>query len=114
MAMGIFGMAIMLAPGLGPVVGGIAIDHLSWRHIFLIPLPLCLIGFVLGNFFMPEKPDDQHAPPFNFIALGILIGGLFCVLSYIANGHRFGWFSDQSILTLLGGFGTETTKQCKY
>ena len=108
-AMGIFGMAIMLAPGLGPAVGGIAIDHLSWRHIFLIPLPLCLIGFVLGNFFMPEKPDDQKAPPFDFIALGLLVAGLFCVLSYIANGHRFGWFSDHSLITLLGGFGLLAT-----
>ena len=108
-AMGIFGMAIMLAPGLGPAVGGIAIDHLSWRHIFLIPLPLCLIGFVLGNFFMPEKPDDQKAPPFDFIALGLLVAGLFCVLSYIANGHRFGWFSDHSLITLLGGVGLLAT-----
>ena len=103
MAMGIFGMAIMLAPGLGPVVGGIAIDHLSWRHIFLIPLPLCLIGFVLGNFFMPEKTDRKKAPPFDFVALGVLVVGLFCILSYIANGHRFGWISDQSMMTLLGG-----------
>ena len=102
-AMGIFGMAIMLAPGLGPAVGGIAIDHLSWRHIFVIPLPLCLIGFVLGNFFMPEKTDGKKAPPFDFVALGVLVAGLFCILSYIANGHRFGWISNQSLMTLIGG-----------
>ncbi len=102
-AMGIFGMAIMLAPGLGPAVGGVAIDHLSWRHIFLIPLPLCLLGFVLGNFFMPGKTDGKKAPPFDFVALGMLIVGLFCILSYIANGHRFGWISNQSLMTLLGG-----------
>lgn len=102
-AMGIFGMAIMLAPGLGPVVGGIAIDHLSWRHIFLIPLPLCLIGFVMGSFFMPGKTDDKKAPPFDFVSLGVLLIGLFCVLSYIANGQRFGWASNHSLLTLFAG-----------
>ncbi len=102
-AMGIFGMAIMLAPGLGPVVGGIAIDHLSWRHIFLIPLPLCLIAFVLGSFFMPGKTDNKKAPPFDFVSLTLLLIGLFSVLSYIANGQRFGWVSNQSLLTLLVG-----------
>ena len=52
--MGIFRMAIMLAPGLGHAVGGIAIDHLSWRHL-LIPCA-CLVGFVLGNL---READDQ-------------------------------------------------------
>ncbi len=104
-AMGIFGMAIMLAPGLGPVVGGIAIDHLSWRHSFLIPLPLCVVGFALGMVFMPGKADNKKAPPFDFAGLGLLLAGLFCVLSFITNGQRFGWLSDRSVMTIGAGLG---------
>lgn len=102
-AMGIYGMAIMLAPGLGPLVGGIAIDHLSWRHIFIIPLPLAFIGFVLGNFFMPAKTEGTKRPQFDWTGFLLLCTGLFCVLSYIANGQRFGWISNQSITTVLIG-----------
>ena len=50
LAMGLYGMAIMLAPGIGPFIGGLAIDTFSWRYIFYIPLPLCAAAFVsLGS-----------------------------------------------------------------
>ena len=102
-AMGIYGMAIMLAPGLGPLVGGIAIDHLSWRHIFMIPLPLAFVGFILGNFFMPTKAEGTRRPRFDWTGFGLLCIGLYTVLSYIANGQRFGWVSDHSMTTAVIG-----------
>ncbi len=101
-AMGIYGMVIMLAPGLGPVVGGIAIDYLSWRHIFIIPVPLCLAGLVLGLMFMPGKSDKTAPPPlFDWLGFGLLCGGILCLLSYIANGQRLGWTTDGSVLTIV-------------
>ena len=53
-AMGIYGSAILIAPGIGPTVGGLAIDAIDWRVTFLFPLPFCLVALVGGLFVMPS------------------------------------------------------------
>ena len=57
MATGIYISGLGLALGLGPVVGGLTIDGLGWRYIFLVPLPFVAAALVLGAFFMP---DEEH------------------------------------------------------
>ncbi len=99
MAMGIYGMAIMLAPGLGPLIGGMAIDALSWRHMFLIPLPLLAVALGLGMIFMPGKARRGPVPPFDWTGFLLLCAALFFLLTGIANGQRDGWLSDRSLLT---------------
>ena len=66
LAMGLYGMAIMLAPGLGPAIGGFAIDTFSWRAIFYIPLPITAAAFVLGAFLMPGRLTVKRLPPFDW------------------------------------------------
>ena len=104
-AMGVYGMTIMVAPGLGPVIGGIAIDTMSWRAIFLIPLPLLAIALVLGMFFMPGKTEKGPVPRFDWTGMVLLCAGLFFILNGIADGQRSGWTSDKSVLTFTAGFG---------
>ena len=57
MATGIYISGLGLALGLGPAVGGLTIDGLGWRYIFLVPLPFVAAALVLGAFFMP---DEEH------------------------------------------------------
>src|SRR5690349_16525064 len=47
-AMGLFGFGIVLAPAVGPALGGAFVDAFGWRSIFLIPLPFCLVALGLG------------------------------------------------------------------
>ena len=101
LAMGLYGMSIMLAPGLGPLVGGIAIDTFSWRAIFFIPLPLTGIAFVLGAIFMPGRLSFRRLPPFDWTGFITLAVALVLLLSAMANGHRYGWTSDDIVLRLL-------------
>lgn len=98
LAMGLYGMAIMLAPGIGPFIGGIAIDTFSWRYIFYIPLPLCAGAFVLGFFLMPGPIERRRLPPFDWSGIIVLIIALISMLSAMADGQRYGWTSNQ-ILT---------------
>ena len=42
MAVGLYGLGTVLAPTFGPILGGRAIDHISWRYLFFLPLPFCL------------------------------------------------------------------------
>ena len=45
----------VIAPALGPIVGGLLIDHLSWRWIFYVNFPIGLIGFLFGLFLLKES-----------------------------------------------------------
>jgi EmrB/QacA subfamily drug resistance transporter len=94
LAMGLYGMSIMLAPGLGPVIGGIAIDSFSWRAIFFIPLPLTALAFALGALLMPGRLTWQRLPPFDWYGFITLAVSLTLLLSTMADGHRHGWTSD--------------------
>ena len=42
-AMGVHGMGIQIAPMLGPMIGGMIIDTVGWREIFLVPIPICVV-----------------------------------------------------------------------
>ncbi len=94
LAMGLYGMAIMLAPGIGPFIGGLAIDTFSWRYIFYIPLPFSAAAFVLGAFLMPGPIEWRRLPPFDWSGIIVLVIALINLLSAMADGQRFGWTSD--------------------
>jgi len=93
-AMGLYGMGVTLSPSLGPLVGGFTIDALSWRHIFLVPMPLVAISFAMGVVFMPSKKFSRRLPAFDWTGYVLLATGLICLMTGIGNGHRWGWGSD--------------------
>jgi len=105
LAMGVYGMGIQIAPMLGPMFGGIVIDAVSWRQIFLVPVPLCLISMTLGLFFMPGRLKFGKLPHFDWSGFILLCTALVFLLSAGANGQRFGWFSDTLLLMLTAGLG---------
>lgn len=67
------GMALVLAPMLGPTIGGLLIAHASWRWLFLVNLPVGVIGLWLGRRFIP--PGDP-APATRFDLPGFALVGL--------------------------------------
>ena len=103
LALSIYGMGIMLAPIMGPVVGGITIDATSWRFLFFIPLPIAGLAVLLGTLFMPTREKDTVALPFNWVGYGLVVGAIICTMTAIANGQRDGWGSDK--IVLLGSAG---------
>lgn len=97
MAVGVYGMGVTLAPSFGPFIGGLAIDALSWRHIFLVPLPLVGLAFFMGLTFMPSKKFSWRLPSFNWSGYILVALALMCVMSAIGNGQRWGWSSDRTL-----------------
>ena len=93
-AMGIYGMGLVLALGLGPLVGGIVTDALGWRYMFFVPLPLVAVALIMGTFFMPSERSEKERAPFDWMGYLLLCTALFCLMTGIANGQRQGWGSN--------------------
>ncbi|MFT5391077.1 MAG: DHA2 family multidrug resistance protein [Gammaproteobacteria bacterium] len=100
-ALGIYGLGSVLAPTFGPIVAGLAIDNISWRYLFFLPLPLCAFAFMLGLVFMPWKRLANRLPPFDWVGFTLVLVIMFSLLGGLANGPRWGWDSDAVLLRLL-------------
>ncbi|WP_110649735.1 DHA2 family efflux MFS transporter permease subunit [Salinicola peritrichatus] len=99
-AMGIYGVGIVLAPALGPTLGGIMVDQYSWRDVFLVVVPVCIAGIVAACFFLPRHDQTAgHDRRFDLIGFCLLVVALTTVLSGLSNGQRDGW-SSNTILAL--------------
>jgi EmrB/QacA subfamily drug resistance transporter len=72
--MGIVTMPAMLAPILGPVVGGAILQNLHWSWIFLVNLPVGLLAFVLAWRMLPQT-DSGEAGRLDVVGLGLLSTG---------------------------------------
>ncbi|MDD5332842.1 MAG: MFS transporter [Rhodoferax sp.] len=56
---GIFGMGVVLAPAIGPSIGGLLVDWFGWRSIFFMVLPFCLASLWLAQRFVPTMPAGK-------------------------------------------------------
>jgi DHA2 family multidrug resistance protein len=72
-AMGIYGMGVILAPALGPVLGGFLVDQLDWRYVMFAPAPVTLIGVLMAWRFLP-LPVSRPAP-YRFDLPGLILLG---------------------------------------
>ncbi|MDX1817170.1 MAG: MDR family MFS transporter [Marinobacter sp.] len=72
-AMGIYGMGVILAPALGPVLGGFLVDEMNWRYVMFAPAPVTLIGVVMAWRFLPLPPSRPE--PYRFDTPGLLLLG---------------------------------------
>ncbi|MDX1376587.1 MAG: DHA2 family efflux MFS transporter permease subunit, partial [Burkholderiales bacterium] len=106
MAVGLYSVGVTMAPSFGPWIGGLAIDALSWRQIFIVPLPLVALAFLMGLVLMPSKALSRRLPRFDWSGYALLTLALMCVMSVIGNGQRWGWTSDRSAIFLAVGLAS--------
>lgn len=98
-AMGIYGVGVVLAPALGPWIGGVLMDAFDWRFVFYLGLPFSGLAILLANLFLPSREETGPIPGFDFVGVAILSVFLAVLLSTLSNAQRLGWDSN---LTLLG------------
>ncbi|MBT8768965.1 DHA2 family efflux MFS transporter permease subunit [Metapseudomonas boanensis] len=92
MALGLYGLGIMMAPTLGPTIGGYLIDHFGWGAVFWLPLPLCLSALVGAQWLMPSDRNRQ-TPGVDLWAFALLTISVFALLGALAEAQRFGWLA---------------------
>lgn len=104
-AMGIYGMGVILAPALGPVLGGFLVDQLDWRYVMFAPVPVTLLGVFMAWRFLPLPPSRPD--PYRFDLPGLVLLGLTIGLSLDAlnrlqhvalDGH---WVAAEGMLALV-------------
>jgi EmrB/QacA subfamily drug resistance transporter len=82
----------VVAPALGPVIGGLLIEHLSWRWVFYVNLPVGLVALVFGAVFLHEHREPA-AGRFDVPGFVLSGAGLALVLYAISEGPVRGWVS---------------------
>lgn len=101
-AMAIFGMGVVLAPTIGPVLGGWITDNLSWRWVFYINLPAGILAILLTILFIydPEYIKNKAKNYIDYIGLSLIVVGLGALQIVLDKGEREDWFNSNFIVTL--------------
>jgi len=92
-AMGFFGFGVVLAPAIGPLVGGVLVDAFNWRAVFFMVLPFCALGTLMALAFMPGRDPTRPRNAFDWTGLVLMTVFLGTLLTGLSNGAREGWNS---------------------
>ncbi len=97
-ALGIWSSAFAAASVFGPLIGGPLIDNFSWRSVFLINIPLGLIGLFLAFRFINESVGAKRSASFDWWGSLTLGGALFMLTLVLDQGQSWGWTSSGSLV----------------
>ncbi|MBF6355280.1 DHA2 family efflux MFS transporter permease subunit [Nocardia higoensis] len=88
-AMGLWGGVAGLATLVGPLLGGVLVDTLSWEWVFIVNVPVGIVAFALAMWLVPALPTNQH----KFDIPGVLLSGLgmFLLVFGIQEGSAYDW-----------------------
>jgi EmrB/QacA subfamily drug resistance transporter len=99
-ALGYFGIALVFAPALGPILGGWFVDANLWRLIFFINIPIGIVGVLLGSRFLLDYQVERR-PAFDPLGLVTAVIGFGSVLYAASIAETSGW-TGSATLTALG------------
>jgi MFS transporter, DHA2 family, multidrug resistance protein len=100
-AMAVWGGGIMMAPILGPTLGGWIADNWSWRWIFYINLPIGLLGFLMISVFLFDAPFVKKPRGIDAAGLVLMVAGFGLLQLVLDLGEKHDWFDSGFIVGLL-------------
>ena len=101
LAMGIFGLGVSFAPALGPTLGGFITEHLSWRWVFFVNIPVGIFNFIAALLYLPKELGRSKVFQFNYLSYLFIAVATISLLVMLSKGQQLGWFQSDLILTLL-------------
>lgn len=99
-AMAIYGMGIVVAPIIGPTLGGWITDNYSWRWIFYINVPVGILAVLMANTFIEDPPyiRDQKPGRIDYIGFGLMAVGLASLQLVLDKGQEEEWFASSFVV----------------
>src|SRR5947209_11113227 len=99
-AMAVFGMGVVVAPIIGPTLGGWITDNYSWRWIFYINVPIGILAIFMANTFIEDPPYIKNQKPgrIDYIGFGLMALGLAALQLVLDKGQEEDWFSSNWIV----------------
>ena len=101
-AMGFYGFGLLLAPTVGPYIGGWLSDNISWNWIFFINVPLGFIGYFMIKSIIPENFNNNKKEKLRLDLVGLTLLILFIApfQTILDKGQENDWFSSRLIVGL--------------
>jgi EmrB/QacA subfamily drug resistance transporter len=88
-AMSVWGSTAGVATLVGPLAGGVLVDHLGWQWIFFVNVPVGVVGLALAAYLVPSLPTDRH----RFDLPGVLLSGIgmFLIVFALQEAQSHDW-----------------------
>ena len=104
MAFAVYGIAVVMAPAIGPTLGGWITDNFTWRWIFFINIPVGIISLLLTSRLIQDPPYFKRRKlsetRIDYTGLGFVALGLGTLQVVLDKGQRDDWFESPFILWL--------------
>jgi DHA2 family multidrug resistance protein len=104
MAFAVYGIAVVMAPAIGPTLGGWITDNYTWRWIFFVNIPVGILSLLLTSRLIQDPPYLRRRKlsetKIDYVGLGFVAIGLGCLQVVLDKGQRDDWFESHFILTL--------------
>jgi EmrB/QacA subfamily drug resistance transporter len=101
-AMGMWAGVSALALAVGPVVGGFLTEHVSWRAIFYLNIPVAIGAITASLFAVRESRDRTVGREVDYAGVVLLTGALTALILALVEGNEWGWGSTEIIALLIG------------
>src|SRR5437870_4036207 len=103
MAFAVYGIAVVVAPTIGPWLGGWITDNFSWRWVFYINVPVGIVSLLLTSLLVSDPPYMKKANlragfRIDYIGIGLISLGLGSMQIILDKGQRDDWFASDFII----------------
>lgn len=99
-ALGFWAMIVIVAPVVGPIVGGYLTNEYSWPWIFYINVPIGLFSALAAWYFLKDRESEIMRYPIDWIGLFLLTLGVGCLQILLDKGKDLDWYESNLIITL--------------
>ncbi|MFG2259463.1 MFS transporter [Streptomyces mirabilis] len=116
LAVGIWGMVSAVSTSLGPIVGGLLVEHVNWESVFYLNAPIGVVALLFSMAVLPESKNATGHHRFDILGVIVLAAGLVALVFGIVKGETWGWTSAGTLgsialgLMLLVVFGWYETR----
>ncbi|MEF3113613.1 MFS transporter [Streptomyces chrestomyceticus] len=103
MAVGIWAMVSSVSTALGPIVGGLLVEHVNWESVFYINAPIGVVALVFSAFVLPQSKSTAGPQRFDIPGVVLLAFGLLLVVFGVVKGETWGWGAGSTLGVLAAG-----------